>query len=162
MTRSSNTGMQEPVKVQNRDIPILARVLTAMWDATNIEEMRGWIRERMYNITQHLSGIPGGGSQPKGLDDTFAKLSELDEEHREKCRVFVKELEAAETILNNIQSPTMRTFVVMKYVMDIPNTKIMQQLNMSEWRFNQARACIEQAADMEHVDWKEPYELVKN
>ena len=151
--------MPEPVKVRNKDILILARVRTAMRDVTNIEEMREWIQDRMYNITQHLSGMPGGSSMPRGLDDTYARLSELDDEHKEKCRNFMEELTAAEEILNRIQDEDMKTFVVMKYVMDIPGVEIMRQLNMSEWKYKQARRCIEQATGMTSAPWKPSYML---
>lgn len=161
MHRNEKAAMPEPIKIINKDIPILARVLTAMRDVTNIEEMRDWQRERMYSITQHLSGMPGGGSLPKGLDDTFAKISELNDEQRQKCKRYMEELRKAEAILNTIPSAAMRTFVTMKYVLNIPNVQIMRELNLTEWRFNQAKQCIEQARDMEHVGWKEPYELVE-
>ena len=161
MHRNEKAAMPEPIKIINKDIPILARVLTAMRDVTNVEQMRDWQRERMYSITQHLSGMPGGGSLPKGLDDTFAKISELNDEQRQKCKKYMEELRQAEAILNTIPSAAMRTFVTMKYVLNIPNVQIMRELNMTEWRFNRARLCIEQAKDMEHVDCKEPYELVE-
>lgn len=162
MSRNDSYSMPEAATVRNRDIPKLARVLSTMRDVTNIEQMRDWQRARMYSITQHLSGMPGGGGTPKGLDDTFARLSEMDDEHKEKCRRYMRELEEAEGILNRIESPAMRTFVVMKYVLDIPNVQIARELNLTEWKFNQMRRCVEQAADMEHVVWKEPYKLVEN
>lgn len=161
MNGNEKAAMPEPIKIINKDIPILARVLTAMRDVTNVEQMRDWQRERMYSITQHLSGMPGGGSLPKGLDDTFAKISELNDEQRQKCKRYMEELRQAEAILNTIPSAAMRTFVTMKYVLNIPNVQIMRELNMTEWRFNQSKRCIEQAKDMVHVDWKEPYELVE-
>ena len=162
MNGNEKAAMPEPIKIINKDIPILARVLYTMRDVTNIEQMRDWIQARMYSITQHLSGMPGGGGTPKGLDDTFARLSEMDDEHKEKCRRYMRELEEAEGILNRIESPAMRTFVVMKYVLDIPNVQIARELNLTEWKFNQMRRCVEQTADMEHVVWKEPYKLVEN
>ena len=114
----------------------------------------------MYNITQHYSGIPGSrGGVPVGLDATFAAIAEIDEQHAEKLAEYVEDLKAAEAILNGIQSQTMRTFVEMKYVMDIPNQEIMRELNMTDYTFKLAKKAVEQAEDMAHVDWRERYVL---
>ena len=63
----------EPVKVKNKDIPLLANIFNIMQDIRQIEERREWQAGRLYNITQHLTGMPGGGT-PKGLDEAFALL----------------------------------------------------------------------------------------
>ena len=57
-----------PVKIRNRDIPLLADIFTIMQDIRQIEERREWQKGRMFNITQHLTGMPGGGGMPKVLD----------------------------------------------------------------------------------------------
>lgn len=155
---SKQGPMQEAVKVKNRDIPILSRVLFIMQDVVGTERKEEWQRGRLFNRTQHISGMPGGGSLPKGLDEPLAELSELADISREEIARYNKELKEAESILNAIQSQTMRTFVMMKYMLDIPNIKIMEELSMSKWRFEQARRCIEEAPDMAHADWKERYE----
>ena len=66
-----------PVVIHNRDIPLLADVLPIMQEICQIEQRRDWQRDRMLNITQHLTGMPGGGSVPKGLDEAI--LAKLDE-----------------------------------------------------------------------------------
>ena len=99
---------------------------------------------------------------PKGLEEPFAQLSELEGTEKEQIARYVQALTAAEEILNGIKSQTMRTFVLMKYVMDVPNLKIMEELNMSKWRFEQARRCIEEAPDMAHARWQERYEARGN
>ncbi len=156
---NKNEPMQNPIKVRNKDIPILWNVLSLMQEVTKTEEMRQWQRDRLLNVTQHLSGMPGGGGMPKGLDEPFAKLSELEGIEKEQIDQYLCALDAAEKILNGIESHTMRTFVLMKYVMDVPNMKIMEELNMSKWRFEQARRCIEEAPNMAHAKWKERYEI---
>lgn len=154
---------KKPVVVKNKDIIVLAQVLYIMASVCNAERRREWQKERMYNITQHYSGMPGsGGGVPAGLDATFAAIAEIDEEHAEKLAEYVKDLKAAEAILNDIESQTMRTFVEMKYVMDIPNQEIMRELNMTDYGFKQAKKAIEQAEDMKHVDWKERFILEKS
>ena len=157
-----NPAEKWPVVVKNKDIIILAQVLYIMQDVCNAERRRVWQQERLYNITQHYSGMPGGPGVPVGLDATFAAIAEIDEQHAEKCAEYVKDLKAAEAILNRIGSRSMRTFVEMKYVMDIPNQEIMRALNMTDYYFRQARQAIEQAEDMAHVDWKERYVLSSN
>ena len=147
---------EQPVEVCNRDIPLLSEILYIMQDICHIEERRDWQRDRMTNITQHLTGMPGGG-MPKGLDDAFSMLSEIDEEHEARCKDYVRQLRKAQKILNSIESRTMRTFVVMKYVMDVPDVKIRQELNMT-WRgFDRARRAVEGATCMASVKWHERY-----
>ena len=150
-----------PIVVCNRDIPLLSEILYIMQDISQIEKRRDWQRDRMTNITQYLSGMPGGGGLPKGLDDAFALLSEIDEEHEARCKEYVRQLKMAQKILNGIESRTMRTFVVMKYVMDVPDVKIRQELNMT-WRgFDRARRAVEGATCMAAVKWHERYIVVQ-
>lgn len=148
--------------IRNRDIPLLADVLCIMQEICQIERQRDWQRDRMLNITQHLTGMPGGGGQPKGLDEAFAMLSELDEEHEQRCKDYVRQLRAAQKILNGIVSRSMRTFVVMKYIMDVPDSEIRQELNMTRTGFNRARRCVENAKRMSDVKWQERYILSQN
>ena len=156
-------GMEKevkPVVIRNRDIPILSDVFYIMQEICQIEQRRDWQRDRMLNITQHLSGMPGGGGVPKGLDEAFSLLSELDEEHEQRCKDYVRQLKAAQKILNGIECQSMRTFVIMKYVMNVPDSQIRQELNMTRTGFNRARRCIESAERMATVVWRERYVLV--
>ena len=146
-----------PVKVRNRDIPLLSSVLYIMQEIKGLEERRLWQRERMLNITQHITGMPGGGGRPKGLEDAISLLSEIDERHEEKCREYARQLKKAQKILNGIESVTMRTFVEMKYVMDVPDVKIRSELNMSYRGFDRARKAVESASSMASVVWREKY-----
>lgn len=150
----------ETIPVRNRDIPALSAVLAIMQDVVQTERLRLWQRERMTSLSQHLSGMPGGSGEPRGLDADFAMVAELEAEHREKCRQYVHELRQAERIVNRIESRTMRTFVVMRYILNIPNREIIRQLNMTRWGFERARKSIEEAEDMAHVVWRERYILL--
>ena len=151
----------KPVVVRNRDIPLLSDVFYIMQEVRLIEQRRDWQRDRMVNITQHLTGMPGGGGMPKGLDEAFALLSELDEEHEQRCKDYVRQLKAAQKILNGIESRSMRAFVTMKYVMNVPDTEIRRELNMTRTGFNRARRCVESAECMATVKWREKYILMK-
>lgn len=148
-----------PVVVHNRDIPLLADVLCIMQEVNALEQRRDWQRDRMESITQHLSGMPGGGGLPKGLDDAFAMLSEIDEEHEQRCKDYVRQLRKAQKILNSIESRSMRVFVTMKYVLGMTDVDIRQELNISKWGFNRARRSIEDADCMANVKWQERYIL---
>lgn len=150
-----------PVVIHNRDIPLLADVLPIMQEICQIEQRRDWQRDRMLNITQHLTGMPGGGGVPKGLDEAFALLSELDEEHEQRCKDYVRKLRAAQKILNRIESQSMRTFVIMKYVMNVRDADIRDELNLTRTGFNRARRCVESAERMADVIWRERYILAK-
>ena len=157
-------GMEKeimPVVIRNRDIPLLADVLPIMQEVCMIEQRRDWQRDRMQNITQHLTGMPGGGGMPKGLDEAFALLAELDEEHEQRCKDYVRQLKAAQKILNEIESRSMRAFVTMKYVMDVPDAQIREELNMTRTGFNRARRCVESAERMSLVKWRERFILEK-
>lgn len=148
-----------PVVVKNRDIPLLNSILYIMQAVKGLEERRAWQRDRMLNITQHITGMPGGGGMPKGIDEAISILSEIDTQHEEKCREYARQLKKAQKILNGIESVTMRTFVVMKYVMDVPDTRIRAELNMTYRGFDRARKAIEGAHDMQSVKWQEKYIL---
>ncbi|MBP3690898.1 MAG: hypothetical protein J6I74_06190, partial [Schwartzia sp.] len=111
---------------------------------------------------QHLTGTPGGSGMPKGLDEAFALLSEIDDEHKQRCKSYVRQLRKAQKILNGIESHTMRVFVVMKYVMDAPDTEIRKELNMTRRGFERARDSVENAPCMEAVKWQERYILVED
>ena len=107
----------------------------------------------------HLTGMPGGGGATHGLEDVFSRLAEVEEEHKEGCRQYYRQLKAAEEILNGIGSDSMRTFVKMKYVFDIPDTEIRERLNMTRRGFEKARQAVEDAPDMAAVRWREKYIL---
>ena len=143
--------------VRNRDLILLSQVVRIMQDIRLIEERRKWQYERMFSITQHISGMPGGGRAPHGLDEAFSALSELDHAHGEKCREYVMQLKRAEKVINQIESAEMRTFVVMKYMTDAPDTEIREALNMTRRGFERARRCVEDAACMAEVKWMERY-----
>ena len=145
------------IPVNNADIPLLADVLCIMQDIYQIEKRREWQQDRMFNITRHLTGAPHGGGSTKGFDDAIALLSELDEEHEQRCKDYVRQLKEAQRILNNIESRSMRTFVMMKYVMNSPDVEIKKELNMTRRGFERARSCIESAPCMAAVKWRERY-----
>ena len=147
----------KPRIIKNRDIPILDRVLYVMQAVCSLEKRKEWQQDRMYKITQTVSGMPGGGSQPTGFDAAYAALDELNIEHCEKIRTYRRELKEAEKILNGISSLKMRTFVVMLYVDQLPDIAVRRELNMTEYGFNRARDSIEQAESMEAVKWHERY-----
>jgi len=152
----------DQARIRNRDIPLLCRVPYIMQDVCTTENRREWQRDRMFSITQRLTGMPGGGSVPKGYEAAFAALEELDDAHRKKVLEYCRELKAAERIVNSIPSPTMRTFVVLFYVTGLTPKQVMTELNMSDWGFRRARKSIEMARDMEHVIWRERYYLDAN
>ncbi|NCU20719.1 hypothetical protein EOM89_08275 [Candidatus Falkowbacteria bacterium] len=147
--------------IKNKDIPILQRVICVMQEIRALEARRLWQKDRMSNISQHLSGMPRGGGGPTGLDAAFAALDELEEEHKERVKEYARELKAAERIINCIPSHTMRVFAVMMYVENIPASKVRGELNMTERGFRSARYAVEQAEDMASVKWRERYVITR-
>lgn len=153
MSQSGKRDAAGPTKIVNKDIRLLRAVLYTMQDVCNTEQRRQWAQDRLWNMTQKITGMPGGHGAPAGLEGSFAAISEIEEMYSEKCAEYARELAQAEEIINAIPSREMQTFVVMKYVMDIPRKEILARLNMKRWRFERISACIEQAEDMAHVDW---------
>lgn len=150
---------KKPVVIRNRDIPILADVLPTMQLVNQTEKRLDWQHDRILSITQHISGMPGSGFLPRGLEDAFAMLEEAGEAHESQLKQYLHELRTAERVLNGIESRSMRAFVVMKYVMDVPDAEIRRELNISERRFDRARKAIEGAECMANVVWREQYIL---
>lgn len=145
------------VMVRNRDIPLLADIVRIMREIVCIEERREWQRERMLHITRHLTGMPPAKGMAKGFEDVMAMLSELDGEHEAKCREYVRMMKRAQRILNGIDSGTMRTFVLLRYVMDAADVDIQREMNMTRRGFERARRAVEDAQEMAAVKWTERY-----
>ncbi len=139
-------------EVRNADIALLENVFAIMQEIRAIEERRAWQKERMTNISQHLS-FTGGGGEPRGLDSAYAALSDIEEEHHEKVRQYKRALKRAEGIINGIESLKMRTMVMMLYVEELPAKEVRERLNMSRRRFHAAVEAIEQAENMRSVRW---------
>ena len=158
-TRGKDRGEAGTVVTRNEDIPVLASVLSVMQLVCKTEEIRRWQRERMVNITSHLTGMPGGRNSTKGFEDAFAALSETDEAHQRLCAEYAGKLKAAQAIIDGIASDAMRAFVVMKYVMFVPDVEIRRELSMTRRRFDAARECIENARNMKSAKWSERYAL---
>lgn len=148
-----------PTLIRNRDIMLLARVLYTMQDVRATERKRLWQQDRLWNITQKITGMPGGGGKAGGLEDHFGEIAEMEERYAAECAQYIRELKQAEAILNGIENRELRTFVTLKYVMNTPNAEIMSQLNMGRRAFERATRSIEQAQDMAHVRWDKRYIL---
>ena len=146
------------MRVKNRDIPALALVLETLQEAKQLEQMRAWQKDRMYSLSQHLTGMPGARN-PKGLDDVFAKLSGIETDCAEKVRKHADALEKAQAVLSGIGSQSMRTFVLMKYVMHASDAEIRRVLCMTRREVENARTRIESAKCMAEVSWRERYTL---
>lgn len=147
--------------IRNKDIIKLHRVLYTMQDVCVTEQKRTWLQDRLWSMTARITGMPGGGGGPKGIDDKLASIGEMEEKYGKELDGFLRELDEAEKILNGIQSRTMRIFVMMKYMFDLTDAEIQSKLNMKRRRYEQARKAIEQAPDMAHVIWEERYKLKK-
>jgi len=147
-----------PVVVRNHDIPLLAEVLPVMQLIGQTETLRDWQRARVLHITANLTGMPRGGGAA-GLDDAVAAMDELDREQHLAVREYAMHLRRAQRILNGIESRTMRSFVMMKYVMGLPDAEVQRELNMTRRGFDRARRSVEDAQDMASVKWQERFIL---
>lgn len=145
--------------IRNRDIILLSQIRYMIQDVSMTEQKRQWMQDRLFAMSQHITGMPGGGSQPAGLEEPLAAIGELEEKYAKECREYLRDLNRAEQILNHIKSRSLRTFVMMRYVFGIGNNEIMKRLNVKRRRFEQACKAIEQAPDMEHVVWSERFAL---
>ena len=154
-------GRFQPATIRNRDIPLLASVLCVMQDVCMVEQQRQWQRDRLTNITTRLTGMPGGGGLPKGMEEAFAAISELEENQAKECLKYAEAMKKAQEIINGIESESMRTSVKMKYVFDIADTDIRRELNMTRRGFDRAKKCVEDAPNMASVRWQEKYIVAK-
>ena len=145
-------------KPRNRDIPLLTRVLYTMQALSATEQKRMMQQDRLFSITQKITGMPGGHGEPKGYEAAFAAICEIEEQYEGELAAYTQELKDAEGILNAIQSRTMRTFVTMRYLIHMTRKEIMDSLNLKRWRYEEMLGSIERAEDMAHVRWEEPYE----
>jgi hypothetical protein len=150
----------EGAAVRNRDIPLLERVLYVMQDVRALDESRAWQKDRMSDISQHLTGMPKSGGLPHGLEAAYAALSEVETDHEEEVLRYIRELKAAEKIIRGIGSRLMRTFVCLLYLEHLPPEQVRRELNLTEWGYRRARAAVEQASDMQSVRWRDRYLLV--
>lgn len=157
MEEQMQAGARETLLIKNRDIPILSRVIYAMQDARIIERRIDWQADQLGNITVNMNGMPRGSGPASGFDATYAALDYLCEQHKEKLSMYMHELSEAEKIINGIENPKMRTFVVMMYVEELPKAVVRRELNMTEYAFNKAKHAIEQAESMKAVIWRERY-----
>lgn len=148
----------EQKAVRNQDIPLLAEVLPVMQLVNRTEEMRQWQRSRPLRITANLTGMPRGG-EALGLDGVLDALDELDRQQARECREYAQVLRKAQKVLNGIESRTMRSFVLMKYVMGLPDAEVRREMNMTRRGFDRARRSVEDAPDMAAVKWQERYIL---
>jgi hypothetical protein len=144
--------------IRNQDIITLSNVLYAMQDVSMTEQKRMWLQERLFSMSQRITGMPGGGPK-SGMEDKFAIIDELEEKYTKENEAFLRELHRAEEILNNIRNRKMRTFVMKLYVFGAGNVEMQKDFSMSRRKFDQIRKSIEQAPDMAHVKWAEPYML---
>lgn len=147
-----------PVKINNRDIPVLRDVLAVMQTINRTEQLHDWQRGRMVKITASLSGMPGGGER-KGLDDAVSILDELGRDQIRECREYGQHLRRAQRILNEIESRSMRAFVMMRYVIGVPDAEIRRELGMTRRGFSRAVRAVQDAPDMASVKWQERYIL---
>ncbi|MGN0996539.1 MAG: hypothetical protein ACI4PG_06500 [Candidatus Ventricola sp.] len=142
-------------RIRNRDIPILARVLSAMQDVRAIESRIRWQEDRLCSLRVNLSGMPRAGGHQGGFDATIAELDDLCEQQKERMAIYMRELWEAERILNGIRNPRMRTFVTMLYVEGLHAGTIRRELNMTQYEFRRSIHAIEQAESMESVVWRD-------
>lgn len=161
MGQNEKQGQREPIPIRNRDIPLLSRVLYVMQAVSSTEQKRMWLQDRLWNMTQRITGMPGGPGEPKGLEAPFAAIGETEERYEQECAEYMAELKRAEEILNAIPSDTMRVFVTMRYLLDMSRKEIMARLNLKRWRYEEMCMCIEQAEDMKSVVWKERYTIAE-
>lgn len=160
--KRQGTQGHEPIRVHNRDIPILQDVIRVMQEVRALETRRQWQRERMTNITKHLTGMPRQQGVGGGLEAAFSALAQLEDDHKEKVKEYIRKLRAAEQIVNGIGNPFMKTFVTMMYIENLSAKTVRSELNMSEWGFKRARQAVEQAEDMGSVVWRERYMFLQS
>lgn len=145
----------ENEKIKNKDIPLLEGLMAIMIEVPLIEQKWLWNQERKYHITQNMSQAPGASNNASKIESILASMDTLDEKHQKRMEEYTGKMEKAQDILNGIKEPIVRTFAVMKYIMNMPETQIRAQLALTEWRYKQLKKAVENAPCMCRVRWKE-------
>lgn len=144
--------------VKNRDIPLIQEIPYLKQEILSLEKRKQWEQERARNMTQHISGMPGGsGGTKRIIDDAVANMDEMKENHGLLIKQYQKRLRKAERILSEIGSITMRTFVTMMYLDQVRDSTVQEVLHMSRWTFENARSAVENAECMADVKWNDKY-----
>lgn len=131
----------------NLDIPKLTRVRYVMHDSEELEKQIAWQRERLYNISQRYSGMPHGGA-PKGMDDIFGEIEELEAEQRAKLREYTQVYREADRIISSIHDDELRLFATLAYIKQLPGATIRRIMHINEKKLRYMRECIEMAKCM--------------
>ena len=151
----------KPNSVTNKDIPILSNYLYIRKAIERLEEQIAWEHDRKINISQHITGMPNGKGGVNGLDNTFARIDALEQEHRERVEHYRSYARRIDRILTGIESLSMRVFVRMKYMEKRQNVEIRKELNLSRRGFDRAISSIEGASSMDQVKWAEKYIFIE-
>lgn len=146
-----------PAAVRNRDIPKLTAVLYTMQDVQTTERRRMWMQDRLFSVTQRITGMPGGHGEPTGYEANFAAICEMEERYDAELTGYMEQLKEAERVLNGIENQKARTFVEMKYLMGFGRKAILNELNLKRWQYERMSEAVEQAGSMGDVVWEERY-----
>lgn len=138
--------------MNNRDLGPMLEIFDIVQNVRSLQRRRDFEQEQMYSITQHLTGMPGGGKST-GYDERLGKIEELSEEHLRAYEEYAKRIRGVERALNGIEDEKMRAFVQMFYIDRIGASEIRKELEMGERWFLAARKAIETAEDMKSVKW---------
>lgn len=136
--------------VRNEDIPKLRRVWYIMHDAELLERRMMWQRDRMVRITQQYSDMPHGGA-PKGMDEIFAMLDELESEQRKALEEYAEAFREADRIIRAVPDHELRTFVNMAYLEQASAAQIRRTMRIGEKKLRYMRECVEMAERMADV-----------
>lgn len=139
--------------IKNKDIRLLMNIMYYIQDIRALEERLTFERGRLLKVTSHLSFTGGRGGKPATFDETFARLLELEQTHREKLNMYRREMKRADDIINAIPNEQMKTFVSMAYVDHMTKNEICSELKLSSWSYRKIRECLESAPDMKSVIW---------
>lgn len=142
-------------RIRNENLALLARIMSDMQEVKMLENKRDWLRDRLVRLTRSISGMPTGGGGG-GMDETFARISELEDRHNKDLDFLSREMEEAEEILRRIADRNMRVFVEMVYLMHMKPKEVTKEMCMTEWEYRQARQAVESAESMEKVRWTWP------
>lgn len=152
--------MQEGIKVKNRDIIAMQNIMAMMQECVSLEKRARFCEDKMHSLTRPLTGMPGRkGGTPSGFEAAYANMDDMRHRYREKADELMAELKRLESIINAIPFETMRAFVMMMYIDQLPNVTVRNELNMTEYGFQRAKRAVEEAENMQDAarKWKEKY-----
>jgi len=122
-----------------------------MREIVSLEKQVDWQRDQMVKMNQHIGNLPRSGSQPKGYEEAFSIISEVEGQQLEKLIEYAGIIKESEKVISGIIDDETRLFVRLLYVDQLSRMRIQRVMRMSPKRMRRMREAVDMAENMENV-----------